>query len=129
MGVVNPFLEVEMSIDAERIAESIKPSGSRVAVRNRLIKKALAAEFGYENVSVRGRRGTAYGWVEIKVRAKKPHDGECDWYCQICRDEIYRIRKKVWEILRKHGLDRELHTYYDDMGEKHEECIIDVELI
>jgi len=118
-----------MSIDAERIAESLKPSGSRTATRNRLIKKALVARFGYENVSVTGDRGTAYGWVKIKIKAKKPHDGECDWFCPICRDESDRIRGEVWKILKESGLEGELYTYYDDMGYECKECIIEVELV
>lgn len=118
-----------MSIDAERIAEALKPSsGSRVARRNKLIKKALAAEFGYKNVSVKGDRGTAYGWVDIKIKVKKTHR-ECDWLCPLCRDERWRVRDKVWKILKETGLDKELSTYYDDMNCERKECIIRVELV
>jgi len=118
-----------MSIDAERIAESLKPSGSRTATRNRLIKKALAAEFGYENVSVKGDRGTAYGWVKIKIKARKPHSGGCEWLCPLCREEMNKIVGRVWRILKESGLERELYTYYDDIGCERKECIIEVELV
>lgn len=125
----NPFWRFLLSIDAERIAEALKPSGSRVARRNRLIKRALVAEFGYGNVSVKGDRGTAYGWVDIRIKAKKPHSNECDWRCLLCRDEVDRVKGKVWKILKETGLDKELSTYYDDMNCERKECIIRVELV
>jgi hypothetical protein len=118
-----------MSIEAEMIAEALRPSGgSASARRNRLIKRALAREFGWENVSVTGDRGTAYGWVNIRIRVKKPHGGECDWRCRECRVLMDRIRERVWEILGETGLDGELYTYYDDMGNRRYECSIDVRL-
>jgi hypothetical protein len=115
--------------DVERIADALKPEGSRFARRNRLIKAALAEEFGWGNVSVRGDRGTAYGWVNIKVRVKKPHSGECDLFCPFCRDFRDKVRARVWQILKQTGLDREIGTYYSDVGDERKECIIDVELI
>jgi hypothetical protein len=118
-----------MSIDAERIAEALKPSrGGRVARRNRLIKKALAAEFGQRNVSVKGDRGTAYGWVDIKIRREKPHNAECDWRCPLCNELREKVKQRVWQILKDTGLDKEISTYYDDMNYEHKECIITVEL-
>ena len=115
-----------VDIDAERIAEALKPSGSRVAARNRLIKKALGKEFGYSNVKVKGDRGTAYGWVTIRIMAERPHNGECDWSCPICSDFAYEIKRKVWQILKDTGLDKEIGTYYSDAGEERKECIIEV---
>jgi hypothetical protein len=127
---VTRFLEVKMSIDAERIAEALKPSrAGRVARRNRLIKKALAAEFGQGNVSVKGDRGTAYGWVDIKIRYKKPHNEECDWRCSLCNELRDKVKQRAWQILKDTGLDKEISTYYDDMNYEHKECIITVELV
>jgi hypothetical protein len=100
----------------------------RVVERNRAIKKALARFFGRENISVKGDRGTAYGWVNIEVRARKLHSGECDWHCLLCRDAKDKIKEKVWQILKETGLDKELYTYYDDMGCQHKECSITVDL-
>lgn len=121
-----------MSIDAERIAEALKGNGRlRVATRNRLIKKALVGafrEYGWE-VNVKGDRGTAYGWVDIKVKAKKPHSEDCDWRCQICNELRDKVRQRVWQILEETGLDKELYSYTDDMGYEHKECNITVELV
>ncbi|MGC8936543.1 MAG: hypothetical protein ACP5KV_04170 [Candidatus Methanomethylicaceae archaeon] len=118
-----------VNIDAERIAEALKLSGGSVARRNKLIKKALVAEFGHGNVSVRGDRGTAYGWVSIKVKVKKPHNGKCDWRCRLCIDTRNKVTERVWRILEETGLDKELGTYYDDMGWERKEYTINVELV
>jgi hypothetical protein len=117
-----------MPIEAELVADALKPSGSRVARRNWLIKRALAAEFGYSNVSVKGGRGTGYGWVHIRIKVKRPHGGECDWRCHLCNEVRSKTEQKVWEIIKNTGLDEDIFTYYDDMGDKHEECTITVEL-
>jgi len=101
----------------------------RVAERNRRIKKALSRVFGRENVRVRGDRGTAYGWVNITVIQPKPHNGDCDWRCEECRRKRESVKQRVWEVLRETGLINHLHTYYDDMGYRRYECIIQVNLI
>jgi len=105
----------------------------RVRERNKRIKEVLAREFGYKNVRVRGERGTAYGWVNIYITAKKPHKGECKnkgFYglCDECRAKIEEVKKKAWEILEREGLTKELYTWYDDFGNKNYECAISVEL-
>jgi len=96
--------------------------------RNKMIKKLLAKEFGYKNVRVRGDRGTAYGWVDVYVKVPKRHSGNCDVLCYQCRKEREEVRNRVWKILDEHGLTDELGVWYDDMGYKHYEIIIDVEL-
>ena len=40
---------------------------NEIAARNRRIKKILSATFGADKVKVHGNRGTAYGWVSIKI--------------------------------------------------------------
>ena len=105
--------------------------------RNRKIKQVLSKEFGYQNVKVKGERGTATGWVNIYIKAKKPHKGECPrpegwngyyYECEECRRKREKVKNKVLEILKKSGLYDELYSYYDDMNYKHKECIITVEL-
>jgi hypothetical protein len=111
----------------------------RVSERNRAIKKALSKVFGRENVSVRGDRGTAYGWVDITIKVKDPCNGfdihtsndmsrinECIRERDKIRDEI---RKKVWRILEETGLDKGLYTYYDDMNQRRYRCGINVEFL
>lgn len=98
-----------------------------VAERNRLIKKALRKAF--LNVSVRGDRGTAYGWVNIRITEKKPHNEDCDWHCPTCSDKREQIRRRVWEILKETGLIHHLYKYTDDMGDTREECIVEVFLV
>jgi len=105
--------------------------------RNRRIKKVLAKEFGHKNVRVRGHRGTAYGWVDINVIARKPHNGECErpvnwdkpyFECDDCRNKKRETRNKVWEILKGTELYDKLGTYWDDMNSQHKKCSVDVEL-
>ncbi|MEM2352404.1 MAG: hypothetical protein QXT26_08370 [Thermoproteota archaeon] len=116
--------------DAVKIAEALKPSSiSKTARRNRLIKAALSEVFGRENVSVKGDRGTAYGWVIITIYAEKPHEGECERICLACNDKRREIERKAWRILEETGLVEELNIYYDEMGNQRYECIIDVKLV
>jgi hypothetical protein len=72
------------------------------AERNRKLKAVLVAEFGRGNVVVRGARGTAYGWVQVRVTvpdlANRPG-----------------VRSRVWELVKEHGI--EIGTYgYNDPG-------------
>jgi len=92
---------------------------------------------------------TAYGWVHIKVRVERPHKGTCEEWereknkgkdvyfsyvmsygeCEDCYNLRREVEKRVWEILEETGLYNELFTWYDDMGGKHKECTVEVELI
>ena len=47
---------------------------SEVAQRNAAIKKLLEAQYGKGKVSVTGDRGTAYGWVRVRINAPHPAD-------------------------------------------------------
>lgn len=38
-----------------------------IAERNRAIKKTLATVFGRDKITVRGSRGTGYGWVSVHI--------------------------------------------------------------
>jgi hypothetical protein len=38
-----------------------------IAERNRAIKRTLEQAFGKGKVKVRGHKGTAYGWVTVKI--------------------------------------------------------------
>lgn len=74
------------------------------AERNRLIKKVLTQAFGAGKVTVRGSRGTAYGWVKIHIDYT-PRD----------RNERDLLKAKVWELFRAAKI--EIDTYgYDDPG-------------
>lgn len=73
-----------------------------VAARNRLIKQILVKEYGKGNVTVRGSRGTAYGWVSVEVRT------------ELNRTEL---TAQVWALLEAAGLGQEIGTYgYNDPG-------------
>jgi len=74
------------------------------AERNRELKKTLEAAFGRGKVTVKGSRGTAYGWVTVNI-AYAPRDSKE-------RDEL---KAKVWELIRKASI--QIGTYgYDDPG-------------
>ncbi len=76
-----------------------------IAVRNRLIKKVLTAEFGPGTVTVRGSRGTAYGWVSVNVNVR-PKD----------RDERETFKAKVWDLFAKHEIKIGSYGTPGDMG-------------
>lgn len=74
------------------------------AERNRKIKQVLTQAFGAGKVSVRGDRGTAYGWVTINI-AYAPKD----------REELEALKAKVWALFK--AADITIGTYgYDDPG-------------
>lgn len=52
---------------------------NETTARNIEIKKRLCRVFDRKNVQVVGGRGTAYGWVEIKVEQDRPADCACNW--------------------------------------------------
>ncbi len=60
---------------AKRVVENRKsPSGT--ATRNAQIKRLLESKFGKGKVHVTGDRGTAYGWVRVKIDAPRPAEGK-----------------------------------------------------
>ncbi len=75
-----------------------------IAERNRLIKQILSRSFGKGKVTVRGSRGTAYGWVSVSIAyAPKNRDH---------RDEIIRM---IWALFKAAKI--EIGSYgYDDPG-------------
>lgn len=68
------------------------------------IKKALSEIYGYKNVSVRNRSGTAWGWVEIEVTT----DYEDHW------DKSREVENQAIEALKKENLKP--YTYCSDDG-------------
>lgn len=74
------------------------------ADRNRQIKQVLTQAFGAGKVTVRGSRGSAYGWVHINI-AYAPKDIE----------ERRELTSKVWDLFKAAGIT--IDTYgYDDAG-------------
>lgn len=75
-----------------------------IAVRNRLIKSVLSQAFGKGKVTVRGSRGTAYGWVSVKID-----------YTPRTRPEREELVKKIWQLFAANKIV--IGTYgYDDPG-------------
>lgn len=74
------------------------------AERNRAIKKLVAQAFAPHAVSVKGSRGTAYGWVSIKI----------DFAPRNVR-EAGELRQQVYALLDAAKID--VGTYgYNDPG-------------
>ena len=74
------------------------------AERNRALKKVLEQAFGRGKVRVRGSRGTAYGWVSVKIE-HSPRN----WR------ETEELRGKVMQLIAAAKI--EIGTYgYDDPG-------------
>jgi hypothetical protein len=57
---------------AELMRQSRSQGPSETAQRNATIKRLLETRYGKGNVSVTGDRGTAYGWVNVKINALWP---------------------------------------------------------
>lgn len=74
---------------------------SETALRNRAIKKTLEAAFGKGRVSVRGSRGTAYGWVSIDI----------DW-TPLDVEQSHRMHAECKALLHAAGIN--LGTTYSD---------------
>ncbi len=77
---------------------------TEIANRNRQIKKVLEQAFGRGKVTVRGSRGTAYGWVTVNID-----------YAPRSRDEERELTAKVWQLFAAAKI--EIGTFgYDDPG-------------
>jgi hypothetical protein len=75
---------------------------SEMAVRNRAIKATLERAFGKGKVTVRGDRGTAYGWVSVKID-----------YTPMDRDTYNELERLAKQLLRAAKIDLG-RTYTDD---------------
>jgi hypothetical protein len=73
-----------------------------IAERNRAIKKVLSAKYGRDAVTVRGSRGTGYGYVHVNIDATP-----LDWRQR--SDMVAECK----ELLRAAGLDLG-RSYTDD---------------
>ena len=76
-----------------------------IAERNRKIKAVLTKAFGAGKVTVRGSRGTAYGWVSVNIDVR-PKDSEH-------RDAL---KASVWELFAKHNIEIGTYGTPGDMG-------------
>ncbi len=75
-----------------------------IAARNRMIKSLLSKAFAPHKVTVRGSRGTAYGWVTVNIG-----------YAPKSLDERRELVAKIWQIFAAAKI--EIGTYgYDDPG-------------
>ncbi len=95
--------------------------------KNGYIKRILASEFGFKNVSVRQDTGTASGWVSINIDIKRDlalcHCEPNTPYCGYCRSQLNEAHKKADEII--HAEPLEFSTYYSDDGYNTErECVM-----
>jgi len=97
--------------------------------RNKEVKKILSREFGFNNVSVKNDRGTAYGWCKVNIyNIEKPKDCYCDkkelnpygYHCRNCLNKLNKITDTAYKLLR----DIKFYTYYDDMNYEHKEIIV-----
>ena len=119
--------------------------------RAKVIRKAFASEFGSENVSVHKGSGTACGWVESHIYAKRPAGCSCIFtdkywdgtlapkpyrssnYCEACSLEHKRVdeiaRKLEREAMKSAGYEHS--TYYADDGynSEHNEYLQQVSIL
>ncbi len=100
------------------------------------VKRALAGEYGFKNVSVRSGTGTASGWVEAEIKTKKPNSCTCSpdgYLCQECRDRTREIRQEAKKIsveaLKKEGLEFCGYTAGDGYGTQRDSFLLQINLI
>jgi len=70
------------------------------AIHNRAIKKTLETAFGRGRVTVRGSRGTAYGWLTVNI----------DWTPRDI-EQKREMESLVWDLLAVAGLDQQIGSY------------------
>ena len=75
-----------------------------VAERNRALKSIMSKAFAPHKVTVRGSRGTAYGWVDLHI-AYSPRN----------RREGEELRQKVWAVINENKISIDSYGY-DDPG-------------
>ena len=93
--------------------------------RNKQIKAILKGEF--PGVRVKQGSGTACGWCKIYVTISKPSNCLCtpiSVICQPCRVTWRETMEKIENMIA----GAEFYHYYDDMGEKHKEVNIHINL-
>lgn len=74
------------------------------AERNRALKALVSKAFPLHNVTVRGSRGTAYGWVTLHIG-----------YSPRNQHEAQELHRHVWALIAAAKI--EIGTYgYDDPG-------------
>ena len=84
----------------------------------RPIKRALAKEYGFKNVSVKNGSGTAWGWVDISIKINKPKDDATD-------SEIEKnVMNIAREALRMNGLKFYTYCADDGYGTEQEEVLL-----
>ena len=75
-----------------------------IADRNRKLKKILSLAYGSGKVRVHGSRGTAYGWVSVKID-----------YTPISVEDRRKETTRVWKLINDNEIS--IGTYgYDDPG-------------
>ena len=91
--------------------------------RNKQIKKVLSKKFGSKNVSVRGARGTATGWVYIDINAGERLSSE-EMYTDEEKNKLNRVRDEAERLIQ----NVKFYTYIDDMNYEHKEYILQTNL-
>ena len=94
-----------------------------VNARNKQIKKVLSTLFDANNVSVRGGKGTAYGWCDITINGG-PRCSTEEFYTQLELARMKHIRQQAEDAIQ----GAEFYHYWDDMGDKMSMVIIQIEL-
>lgn len=103
----------------------------------KVVKKALAAEYGFKNVRVGCGRGTAAGWVEARVELNKksPSCEVCpapQYFdkCYKCRDEMRNERLKAQQIahtaVKQANLEFYKYSSDDGYGSEHAEFLMEI---
>jgi hypothetical protein len=101
-----------------------------------VVKQALAAKYGFQNVKVHRGRGTAAGWVEasVTIKGKEPTCVACTaavfGKCYECAEKVRAIRgeaeKIAYDAVHKAGLRFGIYYPDDGYGTARSEFLLDV---
>lgn len=130
---------------------------NETTLRNKQVKQALLKHYASKDVSVRGDRGTAYGWVKVKVELDKPEGCTCNivekvatwskdqytykyraqlnpmdsrsaYYCEKCLNILTKNQEKVDKLVYTSGA-KFSHYYADDgYGTERAEVLTQVDI-
>ncbi len=102
----------------------------------KIVKKALAEIYGFKNVTANRGRGTAWGWVEARIKVAKPSSCICSpttRYCEACRLTLRtaeaNANKAVYAAMNMAGAKFYTYCSDDGMGVERDEFLLQADFI
>ena len=88
------------------------------------VKKAINGHF--DNLSCINGKGTAYGWVT--VRLDYPRQAKCccndGMYCRLCKETMNEVQSRIYTLVNESGT--EFYTYTSEDGYNTESACLNI---